>query len=218
MNPKIYVCADLHYDQKNIVKSISNWQEKDICRDFSSLKEMNEALIKSINDTVTKYDKLYFLGDIAFGGSKEIFRLMERINCKNTVLILGNHDFKIRDNKEVEVWNGGQLLYKETFGVVIPPNQSHTFKMQEFFSEVKERETLEYNGYKFILDHYPLSSWDGSYKQKSIMLHGHVHGKLDYSDANMYYRRMDVYWDRYKRPISLDEIIEIMKDRPALEI
>ena len=215
---KIYVCADLHYDQKNIVRPISNWEDKGVCRDFQSLKEMNKALIDSINKTVTRYDKLYLMGDITFGGSKEIFKLMYSINCKNVVCILGNHDFKLRENKEVVVHNGGQLLGQEAFGVSIPPNTSHTFRMQDFFTEVKERDEFEYKGEYFVLDHYPLSSWNYSFKKKSIMLHGHVHGKLDDSDTNMFYRRMDVWWDKYQRPISLDEIIEIMKDRPALEI
>ena len=39
----------------------------------------------------------------------------------------------------------------------------------------------------------------------------------DYSDLNMYHKRIDVRWDLFKRPILLDEIIELMKDRKNLE-
>ena len=45
------------------------------------------------------------------------------------------------------------------------------------------------------------------------MIHGHVHGSLDYSDISMFNKRIDVDWGKFKRPISLDEIMEIMKDR-----
>ena len=61
-------------------------------RSFESVEQMNETLIKNINDFVSKEDTLYILGDISHKISTDYTNeLIKRINGKK-ILIRGNHD------------------------------------------------------------------------------------------------------------------------------
>lgn len=217
MEQKIYLLADLHIGHKNIVKGKSNWTNKDACRDFTNVKEMNSVMLKSINDTVGPYDRLIFVGDLTFAHDRETIKFLSEIKCKNLEIIYGNHDQLIKRNKgSIFKPNEGDRVIREMFG--IPIVKETEIKFTNIFNVYHgERLELDYNNHKFIIDHYPLEVWNHSMRG-SIMCHGHVHGALDTSDLNMYHKRIDVRWDLLQRPISLDEIIEITKDRKNLEI
>jgi calcineurin-like phosphoesterase family protein len=47
-------------------------------------------MIENINKVVTKHDKLFILGDLAF--SDKGMQWVNSIRCRNVELILGNHD------------------------------------------------------------------------------------------------------------------------------
>ena len=72
---------------------------------------------------------------------------------------------------------------------------------------------LKIDGRKYVLSHFPMADWQ-SMSHESIHLHGHSHHTKDYTDLNMYARRMDVGmdWEEF-RPYNWDEIKEIMKER-----
>lgn len=214
MENKIFLLADLHQSHKNIVKGRSNWTNKDACRDFENVKEMNETILKSINDTVSVYDTLIFVGDLSFCHERETMLFLDKIKCKNLKFIWGNHDQKIKEDKGV-VFKQDGMLVKEMFGIPIVGETTIYFK--NIFQEFHERMEINHNGTYIIVDHYPLDAWNHSLRG-SIMCHGHVHGALDTSDLNMYYKRLDVRWDTLQRPISLDEIVKMMKGRKNLDI
>ena len=78
--------ADTHFGHTNIIKYCN--------RPFNSVGEMDEVLIERINKYVRPIDYLYHLGDFCFGKRSESVRYyLNKINCKNIVLILGNHDY-----------------------------------------------------------------------------------------------------------------------------
>lgn len=216
MNKRIFVSADLHYDHVNIVKGTSTWKNASAQRDFNSVEEMNMAIIESINSTVTSYDELYLLGDISLKNMYSTVSLIKKINCKNIHLILGNHDQSIRDNKKFKIIISEGILAEEFLGKTLLPGNTYYFTMKELFVSVNQRVELNYNDKKFILDHYPLETWNQA-MHGAIMVHGHVHGALDISDTSMFYRRLDADWGKFRRPLSLDEIDEMMKDRKNLE-
>ena len=61
--PKTFITSDLHLDHTNIIKYCK--------RPFLDTEEMNQTLINNWNNTISKRDTVYFLGDLAFGkGSK----------------------------------------------------------------------------------------------------------------------------------------------------
>lgn len=111
-----YFTSDLHLGHSNIIKycrrpfqnstesmlidlaykGIIPLSELSISED--STEKMDIQIIKSINSVVGKNDHLVILGDFCFGGSKFKEKMVQKyvdlINCKNTTLILGNHDEK----------------------------------------------------------------------------------------------------------------------------
>lgn len=81
----IWFTSDTHFGHKNINKYSS--------RPFSTVEEMDEALLENINARVRHDDTLYHLGDFAFGNG-HLYR--DAIKCRNIVLVYGNHDKEIR--------------------------------------------------------------------------------------------------------------------------
>ena len=59
-------------------------------------------------------------------------------------------------------------------------------------------------------------TWNKSHRG-SIMLHGHEHGNLVHTEESRG-KTMDVGIDVHGRFLHFDEIIEMMKDRPLLEM
>ncbi len=78
-----WLIADTHFNHTNIIRYCN--------RPFANAKEMNEYIIQQWNNTVTKEDTVYHLGDFGFGGRKTITNLVNQLNG-NIILILGNHD------------------------------------------------------------------------------------------------------------------------------
>lgn len=81
----LWITADTHFGHANIIRHCR--------RPFETVEEMNDVMIKNINDRVKSSDRLYVLGDFAFRGAKPK-EYLDRLNCKQVVLIRGNHDTK----------------------------------------------------------------------------------------------------------------------------
>ena len=85
-----FFSADWHLSHFNCVKYCN--------RPFSSVEEMNQAILDRTNEKVSEEDTLYFLGDFAFdlrGDLTKIYSYRNRVVCKNIIFILGNHDHLI---------------------------------------------------------------------------------------------------------------------------
>jgi calcineurin-like phosphoesterase family protein len=79
---KVKVISDTHFGHEKLLEF----------RGFSSVKQMNEAIINKWNELIGKDDKVIHLGDFAVGMKEdEIESIITRLNGKIT-LILGNHD------------------------------------------------------------------------------------------------------------------------------
>ena len=74
-----YLTSDLHLGHSNIIKYCN--------RPFPDVESMNKYLITKWNETVSKSDKVYFLGDLSFLTEKWIPLLNG-----NITFIKGNHD------------------------------------------------------------------------------------------------------------------------------
>jgi len=115
-------------------------------RPFAAVDEMNRALIDNWNSLVTDRDEIYILGDFMYKGKgKEANIILSKLKG-HKYLIKGNHEKYLTDPE---------------------------FK-PEAFAWIKDYYVLKYEGVKIVLFHYPLLSWDGSYRG-SIHLYGHVH-------------------------------------------
>lgn len=79
----IFFTADTHFGH-NKIRGYCN-------RPFDSVQDMDSAILDSINQKVKKKDTLYFIGDFCHrGGDAKDY--LANIECKNTHLIIGNHD------------------------------------------------------------------------------------------------------------------------------
>jgi calcineurin-like phosphoesterase family protein len=192
-NTNVFICSDTHFSHRNIVRGVTNWRlpngeiPVEQTRDFSTIEKMNTAIVNNINEVVGQDDILIHLGDFSFGGFEQISEFYNRLVCKNIHLILGNHDHHIQNNRE---------------------------DIQDLFLSVSHYNTLEMGGYKFILCHYPILSWD-SLNKGYIHLHGHVH--LPPNRRFGVGKRMDVGMDGHPefRPYNIiREIVPLMKNRP----
>lgn len=197
---KVFFMSDSHFSHKNICRGTSEWDLDNhgghlSVRDFATPEEMNDHLITNINNMVGEDDWLIHTGDWSFGGEAQIKLNRDRINCKNIVLILGNHDTHIANKKE----------NKDLFESV------HSYLELKVSSSRFGKQT--YN-----LFHFPLKIWNKAHHNR-ICLFGHVHGSLEGEG-----RSMDVGIDNaFKlfgeyRPFSQQDITDYMKKREFKQV
>ena len=169
----IYFTADLHFGHKNIIQYCD--------RPFSTVEEMDEALIHNWNDAVRPKDEIYILGDFTMGSPAMARKYLTRLNGRK-YFIRGNHD-RFLDNPEPFMAN---------------------------FEWVKDYHVLRSNGYRIVLFHFPILEWDQFYRG-ALHLYGHVHNsqesdkRLNVLGKNAFNVGVDV--NGFK-PVSLIEIIE----------
>lgn len=200
----IWFSSDFHYNHKNIVRGVSEWEHKERTRNFDTLEEHNEVLVQNINKTVKHDDVLYCLGDWSFGEKDAIIDFRVKLNCRFVYLVLGNHDKHIEKN----------ILHRE-------------IHLRSLFENVDKIMNVKHGKHSFVLSHYAMRVWDGSHKG-SIMLYGHSHGTLDAMTPDIAnptwigdqyfiknYRTMDVGIDTHPefRPYSIEEVISIMDNK-----
>ena len=200
-NQQLWFTSDTHYAHSNICRATTNWTDADsVTRDFKSLNHMNNVLVDSINNVVGEDDILIHLGDWSFGGFENIKEFRDRLVCKNIHLVLGNHDHHIQRNKE-NIKSLFSSVHDYLYLNVIRPGTTKKDAMDRF---------------SFVCMHYPIASWNGM-NDGVIHLHGHVHlpPHLRVSEG----KAMDVGVDGNDLcPISLNEILSIMKDRPKKKL
>lgn len=187
----IYFTSDTHYGHSNIVKGTTKWEGTvDRCRDFDTLEEHNETLIKSINSLVKHDDVLYHLGDWSFGGHENIKKFRDRLECREIHLVFGNHD------QHIEPINSP---YRELF-----TSCSHKLELNLKIDCMK---TNKFGKQLIFLSHYSHQVWNKSH-HGAIHLFGHSHGTLKGIGKSM-----DVGVDTNNLyPYHLDEILDIMKN------
>jgi len=84
---KIYFTSDNHFFHTNIL---------DYChRPFSTVEDMNAAMLERWNETVKPGDLVYHLGDFAMGPVENVGRIRQQLNGR-IILLLGNHDRSAR--------------------------------------------------------------------------------------------------------------------------
>lgn len=175
---KIYFSSDLHFmHNQNFIYEP---------RGFSSVYEMNEAIIKNFNEVMDWTDTIYILGDCFLNDNAEGMKLMRRIPGK-VHIIWGNHDSDVRK----------QLMQNEGFAC-------HGYATM-----------VKLNGYNFYLSHYPTITSncdeDKPLKRRVINLCAHSHTKDRFSDMDkglIYHVELDAH-NNY--PVLIDDIIEDIK-------
>ena len=182
----IYFTSDLHFYHQKIM------QFSPAFRNYNNFEDMNEALIEIWNDTVKKEDTVYNLGDFSMCSNiNKVISVAKKLNGKH-ILILGNHDYPIKKKKE--------------------------FLMQELkddgnpiFTDIRDYKFLKMPEENFALSHYPMAGWEGQ-QHGSVMLHGHLHDYISEVKGKI----LNVGFDLHGKLLSLDEVLEFVKDLPTL--
>ena len=171
---KIWVTSDLHFcHSKNFLY---------VPRNFSSIEEHDNQIIKNWNSLIAPDDEVYCLGDCVLTDTEKGLRYMKMLNGKIHIAI-GNHD----TDKRIE-------LYKQLDNVV----------------EVAYGYRLKYKKKLFILTHYQTIVANFKEEKPIYNLHGHTHSKDKFCDiCNCYNVALDAH---NCFPVFIDDIIEDIKE------
>ena len=188
----IWFTSDKHCGHRNLVRAISTWTDKESCRNFSSVEEMDDVILNGINRFVNPCDRLYDLGDHAMGPKEHHQAYLDRIHCKNIIFIRGNHDSKTT-----------VALFKETYTETMVCHDGYKFYLKHHALAIWPRMS---EGVIHLYGH--------SHGKAEEYLDKAFPGRrsMDVGVDNAY-RLFGEY-----RPFNLNEIIEIMKDRKGCVI
>lgn len=153
-------------------------------RGFSSIEEMNEAIIERHNSVVAPDDDVYVLGDLMLGDNEKGMECLRRLNGRLHI-VPGNHD----TDRRIE-------LYRTLPNVV----------------EIADAIRFKRAGYHFFLTHYPCMTGNlerESLKQMTCNLYAHTHQHTNFYEDRpyMYHVGVDSH-DCY--PVEIGTIIEEM--------
>jgi len=137
----IYFTADHHFGHANIIRHCN--------RPFSTVDEMNRALITNWNKRIKPDDVVYILGDLFFRYTLPTREILDYLQGKKH-LIIGNHD---------KDW------MKKTH-------------LPRFFESVEQMIEINDGAHKITLCHYPMMTWNQAAKN-GYMIHGHIHNNTD---------------------------------------
>jgi calcineurin-like phosphoesterase family protein len=196
-----FYTADWHLSHTNIVRGVSSWPNKDECRNFQTIEEMNDLIINNCNKVVKPSDTLYIVGDFALTSLNKWPGLRSRVKCENIHLILGNHDPK------------KELLSNKSITESVRP-------LDLFVSISNYKTTSPTPKLKIILSHYSFRSWDRCH-HGSWMLYGHDHGELEpyLNKKGEFLKTMDIGVDtNIFTPYSEEEISKLFENRPNLYV
>jgi calcineurin-like phosphoesterase family protein len=157
-------------------------------RPFTSVQDMNDTIITYWNLKVDPDDIVYILGDFAFSDSRDI---LPRLNGKK-ILLQGDHD-----KDAVNQARGSFLDIAPLINLSAKEGLPHV------------RDLLRQYDLSITLCHWCMRTWRKSHFN-SWHLYGHSHGRLEPIGKSW-----DVGVDNNNfSPLSLLDVIEIMKTRP----
>lgn len=178
----LFFSSDLHIGHANVIKYSG--------RPYSSVEEMNQALVDNWNKVVPPDAHVWLLGDIFMCSEKEAHDFLDSVNFKYIGLVLGNHDRLVRERRKLRErfnWVGD---YKEI--QVYDPGGEY-----------------RHDHNKICMFHYPIASWNGMHHW-SWHLHGHSHGSY-YKGKNKFVDVGVDVWDY--TPVSYEQIKGYMSNR-----
>lgn len=160
-------------------------------RGFTSVEDMNEAIVQRWNSVVAPEDTVYHLGDGMLNDTERGMEFLKQLNGK-IIMIRGNHD----TNPRVKAYADA-------------PNVIESGKYAD---------VVTYKKIRFYISHYPTMTSNlekgASLREHTINLYGHTH-QMDnfYQDIPfMYHVGMDSH-NCY--PVDIDTIIEDIKAKAA---
>ena len=180
-----YFIGCAHLQHRNITRGESSWGDLNSTRDFETTEDMTRAVMDSIQ-SIPENSTLFILGDMLFGDKNNFQHYIDNIPTKKLVYLYGNHCKWLRNRKDLHsnfLWIGDYL-------------------------EMYYHHTL------ICMFHYPISVWNECH-HGSFLLCSHSHGSFEPStpEHKNSGKILDCGWDVHKKPISLNEVHAIMKEK-----
>lgn len=200
-----FFTSDIHFGHRNIIEYSR--------RPFSSVDEMNEAIIAAWNDQVSPESKVYVIGDVALGKIAETLPLVARLNG-TLFLRTGNHDRndpmhddprngKSNKNRPAQTWDAAYF--------------------DAGFTSIEHghgRVNLDAQHQGVLVCHFPYKGDSGDADRYSHLrptdngewlIHGHVHDKWRQNG-----RQVNVGLDAWGgRLVTSTEIVSLIESGPA---
>ena len=140
----MFLTSDIHLFHAAILKFEPE------ARPFTSVDEMNEAIVVRWNNIIGPKDVVYIAGDVSFGKLGQTIEILNQLNGRK-YLAVGNHDRHYVSNAE----------------------------FCKCFVDMNERYEIKYNKKLYTISHYPQLSWNKSHIEgASYMLFGHEHSRF----------------------------------------
>ena len=143
-NKKVLLSSDLHINHTNYCSSTSRWENRDACRRFDSIDDMNRTILEDFF-LLDSEDVLILLGDFLFGYDKDYYKWLDLIGSDNIYFVFGNHcnRKKFEENIHPKIkWYGDLLRFS-------------------------------IDGQAVIASHYPLLSWEDMNRMWMMHGHTH---------------------------------------------
>jgi calcineurin-like phosphoesterase family protein len=182
----VWFFSDPHFGHKNICLGTSTWEgdNRENCRKFNTVDQMDAMIIDNINSVVGAEDHLICLGDWCFTGEQKIIEYRNRIVCQNLHLVLGNHDQDIREKHN---------------------------KMLSVFTSIRDYLEINMGPHHVIMSHFPIESWNRMHRG-SFHLFGHQHSNSNVKLRMG--KKLDVGLDGNDfMPYHWSDIFKLLKDR-----
>lgn len=122
----VWFTSDLHFGHARVIEFCK--------RPYTTVQEMNEALVRNWNSVVRPGDRVYVLGDLTFQRPEEAKKTLARL-MGQVYLIAGNHDRE------------GTLKV-----------------CADRFVWIKDYFELKVDEQRIIMSHYPFLTWNGCHK------------------------------------------------------
>jgi calcineurin-like phosphoesterase family protein len=155
---ELFFTADTHFGHRAMIEN--GWRPQ-----FSTVEEMDEALIERWNLMVGPRDTVWHLGDFGMGGQAKFLPLVPKLH--GTIhLITGNHD---------NPWPGGRQSFK-----------FQSAWLAAGFASVQAYARRNIGGQQVMLSHFPYAGDHvgedraAQYRLRDLglpLLHGHVHSE-----------------------------------------
>lgn len=207
---KVLMTSDTHLRHNN-PRSGLIWKN----RGYPDSESHTTAVIDGINVRCRPNDKLIHFGDFALNSSEsELNELLSRIQCQNIYMVWGNHNNPLWRVYQNEVRN---TLSKMTSAYENDEVEIYPFRWRNiiFIGNYIE---FTIDGKYFVGSHYPMYVFNYM-KDHAMHVCGHSHYSLELSQAdNESSKILDVGWDGWGKPLTLDEVMAVMNKKSALVV
>ncbi len=218
-NFNVWFSSDWHLRHKGPREGTPLW----ISRGYKSPEDMTQQIITKVNELVMPNDYLFYMGDWCLNTKEAEFEEdLSQIQCRNIMMLWGNHNNPVKRVYEREIAKiahniNGDIRWYDT------ADNDHSYRDTRWYGKV-EIYPFRYKNIVFcgdymeaIIDgqfitmmHYPIDVCNEQC-YGAFMLCGHSHCSYPKTHQDcVESKRLDLSWDGYLRPLSINEVKAIM--------